>query len=44
MNSLYFINEKGILTSTHGLEVQGIKAYNPKNEKPNLWSLLFKTF
>lgn len=41
MNSLYFINEKGILTSTHGLEVQGIKAYSNSME---IHTLLFSLY
>lgn len=38
MNSLYFINQHGVLTSNHGLEVQGIKAYTDKDD---LHTLLF---
>lgn len=28
MNSLYFINAHGVLTSNHNLAVEGIKAYS----------------
>lgn len=38
MHSLYFINEQGVLTSNHGLAVQGIKSYSNKDD---LWTLLF---